>query len=140
MPSLEYFLVCRAVQLDINTNEISLVSVLEDISPDSFPHVIPKAIAVSLWNFQIDEATTDFQAILVVKVPGQPDVRFPMNFTHGIRRYRTIQGVLDIPIQAPGDIQFEVLLNGIHAATHTVRIHPVGVREATIGGKQLTRQ
>ena len=60
-----------------------------------------------------------------------------MNLSHLAHRCRAIQGILDIPIDGPGDITFEVLLNGEHAATHTVKIHPAGVREGTEGGEHL---
>ena len=137
MPAVEYFFVCRSVQKDISTDEMSFINILEDISPESFPYIIPKAIAVSLWNLQPGEASDDYQATLVVKVPGNPDAPFPMNFSRGVHRCRAIQGVLDIPVNGPCNIQFEVLLNGVHCATHTVKIHPVGVRESTEGGEQL---
>jgi hypothetical protein len=117
----------------VATDEISLVNVLEDISPDAFPTVIPKAVAVSLWNFQAGEEEQDYQATLVVKVPNNPDVRFAMNFTKGRRRCRAVQGVLEIPLEGPGNIEFEVMLNGIHEASHTVTVHSVGVREPAAG-------
>lgn len=137
MPALEYFLVCRAIQRDILTDEVSLISVLEDVAPEAFPHVIARAVAVSLWNLAADEPPQGMQATLVVKVPGQPPVSFPMNFSQQASRYRAVQGVLDIPIAGPGELVFEVLLNGTHAASHSVRIHPSGERESLEGGKRL---
>lgn len=137
MPRLEYFLVCRSIQTDIHTNEISLINVLEDITPEAFPHVIHSAIAVSLWNFQDSEDTQDHQAILVVKIPNLPDASFRMNFTSDAHRCRAYQGVLDIPIEAPCDVTFEVRLNGEHAACHIVKIHPPEVRAAAGGGEQM---
>jgi hypothetical protein len=133
MPKLEYFIVCRSIQLDINTDEVSFINVLEDISPDEFPNVIYRAMAVSLWNLEPDEEDEDYQAVLVVRIAGKPDAKFAMNFSHQVRRCRAIQGVLEIPVDGPGDIEFEVLLNGEHAATHTVRIHPPGVRKSSEG-------
>jgi len=121
----------------VNTNEISFINVLEDITPEAFPYVIPRAIAVSLWNFQQGEEKQDYQAILVAKIPGRPDVAFPMNFSFGVHRCRAIQGVLEIPVDAPGDVTFEVRLNGEHAASHTVKIHPPEVRAAPGGGEQM---
>jgi hypothetical protein len=138
MPKVEYFLVCRAVQKDMTTDEMSFVNVLEDISPESFPTVIPRAVAVSLWNFQPGEENQDYQAILVVKVPKQPDVTFAVNFMRGGHRCRAIQGALEIPVEGPGNIEFEVKLNGVHEASHTVTIHPVGVREPIVAGETLS--
>ncbi len=136
MPRLEYFLVCRSIQSDVNTNEMSFINVLEDIVPESFPYIIQRAIAVSLWNFQHGEETQDYQAVLLVKIPGKTDIPFPMNFSSGAHRCRAVQGVLEIPIDAPCEVTFEVRLNNEHAALHTVNIHPSDVRLAA-GGEQI---
>jgi hypothetical protein len=137
MPPIEYFLVCRSIQTDVNTNEMSFINVLEDISPDAFPHVIPRAIAVSLWNLPQAEEPRDYQATLVVKIPGKADVAFPMNFSRGTHRCRAVQGVLEIPVDEPCDVTFEVRLNGEHAASHTVKVHPAEVRMAGGGGEHM---
>ena len=99
MPTIEYFLVCRSVQEDITTNEMSVVSILEDISPESFPHVIPSAFAVSLWNLRPGEVTEDYQATVVVKTPGRRPEQFPMNFSHGTHRCRAIQRRFSRPLE-----------------------------------------
>ena len=52
-----------------------------------------------------------------------------MNFSRGRRRYRAVQTVMNIPLDQPGDLQFEVILNGQHVAIHTVVVHPADVRE-----------
>lgn len=140
MPELEYFLVCRSVQRDATTDEMSFINVLEDISPDTLPHVIPRAMAVSLWNLRQEELTLDYQATLVVKLPGSQPAAFSMNFSRLAHRCRAIQGILEIPVHGPGDIEFEVLLNGNHAASHRVRIHPPGVRDALEAGDRLPQQ
>ncbi len=133
MPALEYFLVCRSMQVDLFTDEVSFLNMLEDIAPEAFPHVIPIAVAVSLWNFQAGEEGIDYQATLVVKVPGNAEVPFPMNFSRGPHRCRAVQSIAEIPVNGPGDVQFEVLLNGVHGATHTVKVHPVGSRAVIVG-------
>lgn len=133
MPKLEYFLVCRAVLQDMDTDEISLVNVLDDISPESFPSSIPKAIAVSLWHFRPGELVEDFQVSLVVKVPKQNDFSVPLNFAISRNRSTAFQSVLDIPVEGPGDIEFELLLNGKHQASHVITIHPAGAKPVSIG-------
>jgi hypothetical protein len=114
---------------DADSDEIALIHVLEDIFPEVFPHRIEKAVAVSTWNVRgPDEIAADYQATLVVKIPGKRDASFTMNLEKSRHRHRAIQGVLEIPIEREGNIEFEVLLNGTHAATHTVRVHPAGER------------
>jgi hypothetical protein len=137
MPQLEFFLVCRSVQTDINTNEVSFINVLEDLVPDEFPYFIDRAIAVSLWNFQKGDQGDDYQASLVVRVPGMPDARFNMNLSSDQHRFRAVQGVLGIPIEQPCDITFEVLLNGNHAATHIIKVHPPETKSQPAGGESM---
>jgi len=137
MPKLEFFLVCRSVQTDIITNETSFINVLEDITPEEFPYIIQRAMSVSLWNFEPSEARDDYQAALVVRIPGKREARFPMNLSFYEHRCRAIQGILEIPIEGPCDVTFEVQLNGKHAALHTVKIHPKEIRAAVEGGEPM---
>ena len=121
--SLEYFIVCKDVShSDADTNKIALFRVAEDVFPPSFPYQLPKVIAVSSWNIKHDEINLDFQVILRVTLPGQSaPLDFPMNLSKGRLRYRSIQGLLEIPIAEAGDLRFEVLLNRAHAPAHMVK-------------------
>ncbi len=131
MPSLEYFIVCKDVSIDADTNEITLFRVAEDVFPPGFPYQFPKLVAVSSWNINPDEVNLDFQVVLRVTLPGQSgDQDFPMNLSRGRLRYRSIQGLLDIPLVEAGELRFEVLLNGAHGASHVVTVHPQGAIEA----------
>ncbi len=131
MPSLEYFIVCKDVSIDADTNEITLFRVAEDVFPPSFPYQLPKVIAVSSWNIKRDEINLDFQVVLRVTLPGQSaPLDFPMNLSKGRLRYRSIQGLLEIPIAEAGELRFEVLLNGAHGASHIVTVHPQGAVDA----------
>lgn len=140
MPSLEYFLVCRSVQKDIRTDDLSFINVLEDVSPETFPHTIPRAMAVSLWNFEPGDEDLDYQASLTIKVPNMPDANFPLNLARDRYRCRTIQGILGIPVETAGEVVFEVSLNGVHSASHTIRIHPPGSRAAGVGAEEFTEE
>ena len=62
MPRLEYFIVCESTSVDAGNDSISLFHVLEDIFPDTFPYVLHRAEAVSLWNLDNEDRDTDFQA------------------------------------------------------------------------------
>lgn len=129
MPDLEYFLVCRSVAIDVDTDEWTFGGVLEDIIPDEFPYFLDKVVAISTWRVSGPEKELDFQAVLRVFIPGETEgAEFPMNFARGESRYRALQYVVGIPLERPGTLIFEVLLNGIHAASHHVEIHPaIGV-------------
>src|SRR5271156_5554138 len=111
MPHLEYFVVCRAVQLDIFTDEVSLVNVLDDVAPSQFPYELPQTASVSVWRVDPKEQNDDYQATLVLKVPGKPDAAFNMNLLKlpsklagGLHRLRAIAGVQGIPLDKPGDL------------------------------------
>ena len=64
-----------------------------------------------------------------------------MNLSRGRLRYRSIQGLLEIPLLEPGELRFEVLLNGTHGASHVVTVHRQGAAKAHldrgIGGRKL---
>jgi hypothetical protein len=129
MARLEYFIVCRAISVDIDTEEITLSQVIEDVFPEEFPNQLPRIVAVSSWEMTPEELGMEFQAILRVFIPGSLEgADFPMNLARGRRRYRAIQGVTQIPLLGPGDLKFEVLLNGQHGATHVVTVQPPGTR------------
>lgn len=128
MAKLEYFIVCAATSIDAGTSAISLFHVLEDIFPDDFPDDLPNLEAVSLWILGPEDAERDYQATLRVTLPGQVQAAsFPMNLdpSRGRNRLRAIQGVRHIPLLASGELKIEVLLNGVHAADHTITVHPV---------------
>lgn len=124
MPDIEFFAVCSDVIVDAATNEISLLRITEDVFANQFPIIIPKAVAVSSWHVRADEQGLDFQIELFVTRPGQENREsFRVNAEREGIRFRAIQGLLAIPIDQSGDLVFEVCINGVHGATHTVRIH-----------------
>jgi hypothetical protein len=127
MPKLEYFIVCESALIDASTNRVSLFNVLEDLSPQQFPDVLPRVDAVGLWNLDDAETRAEFQATLVVKVPGHPHADFRMNLSRGYKKCRALMGVSQIPLTGPGELTFELQLNGAHQAIHTVTIHDQGV-------------
>jgi hypothetical protein len=125
MAELEYFLVCRSVASDIENNELSFHGVLEDFYPIALPTVIPRIVAISAWRADADEAKLDLQAILRVFLPSETEgVDFAMNLAPGRMRHRALQALYDVPVDIPGDLRCEVMLNGKHQATHIITIHP----------------
>ena len=127
MAELEYFVVSRAVSRDLGSDELSFLGVLEDIKPVRLPGVLPRVVAVSVWRITEEERAGEFQAMLRILRPGEvaaEATEFSMNLAQGHLRYRAIQMVTEIPVEQPGFLSFEVLLNGHHAASHLVTIHP----------------
>lgn len=126
MPTLEFFLVCRSITQDLFTDEITLSGVLEDVAlgPDGSA-LLPTAVAVAAWNAKSEAETQDLQALLRITRPGESSGKpFPMNLTKGHNRYRALFAIADIPLDAVGELTFEVLLNSEHCASHRVFVHP----------------
>ncbi len=128
MPTLEYFVVCRSVSTDLNTDEITLSNVIEDVYlQDREVIVLPRAVAVCSWNIEEGDST-DYQVLLRITVPGQLPIPFAVNLEKGRFRHRAVIAVHGIPAGIPGIMTFEMLLNGRHEATHRVIVHPPGAR------------
>jgi hypothetical protein len=125
MPKLEYFLVCRAASVDFHSDEVTLSGVLEDIDlGDDGYAVVPQAVAVGLWNLTKADEHTDFQAVLRIIRPGEEKGNhFPVNLVKGPHRIRAVFAIQGIPLEKPGDLVFELLLNTEHAAEHKVIVH-----------------
>lgn len=126
MPQLEFFLVCESASIDRESNRISLFNVMEELRPSQLPAPFPSLVAVSSWNTRPDELNSDHQAELRLTIPGAPDLPQParINFTVSGQRQRVNFRVENLPVFQPGDLLFEVLLNGVHAASHRVTVLP----------------
>lgn len=132
MPTLEYFVICESVSTDKDTNRVSLFNIVEEVNlhrraEQGVPRngiPIVQFVAVSCWNRLPGDEGNDFQAMLRIH-PTAPDVEaaeFPLNFTMQNRRQRLLMRIAGIPEMPAGDLRFELLLNGEHAATHTITI------------------
>jgi hypothetical protein len=124
MPKLEYFVVSESVSVDQTTNRVSLFNVLEDVRSPEFPVTIPQIVATTAWNREPSDGDIDYQTMLRVYPPGEEAPKeFPLNFKIEHDRLRHFHFISSLTIQQPGELKFEILINGQHAATHTVTIH-----------------
>lgn len=149
MPKLEYFLVCESVSTDRDTNRVSIFHVVEELRPpkielpntgpktsssaalrpvpaSEYGHILAQLVAVCCWYQTDDDADKDFQAMLRLRTPEGTTHDFPMNFTMNSRRQRLLFHLQGIPPLMPGELAFEILLNGEHKAEHIVTVHPPG--------------
>jgi hypothetical protein len=123
MAKLEFFLVAQSCAIDSHTNRMSIFDVLEDVSVSQFPACVPSIVAVASWNADPGDSEHDFQASLVIHGPdGSSPERFDVNFTLRERRARTILRLELFPIEQPGTLRFEILLNGEHRADHIITV------------------
>jgi hypothetical protein len=130
VPRLEYFLVAEDVSIDQATNRISLFNVLDAIrSP--FPLLIWKCCAVALWQQEPGDEGRDFQSVVRVTAPNGQIHQLETNFRLSRPRHRIINRLQGVPIHAAGELRFELLLNGQHAAFHVVQIEAPPPAEET---------
>jgi len=127
---MEFFLVSEDVSVDQQTNRMSLFNVIEQLASPSFPFPLLYAASVSLWVAEDDDDEgKDYQCILRILLPDGIKHDFPTNFTFKTRRHRIITRIQGIPITKPGLLQFEILLNGKHHATHEIDILQIDPNE-----------
>uniref|UniRef100_A0A7V4G6T2 Uncharacterized protein n=1 Tax=Desulfobacca acetoxidans TaxID=60893 RepID=A0A7V4G6T2_9BACT len=130
MAHMEFFIVSEEVSVDQQTNRLSLFNVIEQIMAADFPFSLLPCVAVSLWVAEQDDYKIDFQCTLRIISPGSENREFPINFKFLSRRHRVIHRIHGVPINEPGLLRFEILLNGQYQACHEVdvgRIDPANL-------------
>ena len=131
MPRLEYFLVASSVSIDQSTNRVSVFEIIEEIRGPTFPLRIPSCAAITLWCAEDGDQDTDFQAMLRVYMPDGRTNEFATNFRLAMPRHRITQRFQGLTISGPGELRFEMLLNGEHKADHLVTVLPTESDPAT---------
>lgn len=134
MPNLEYFLICESISTDQETNRVSLFNVIEDLQvgpPEDAAQQPPvvQFVAVSCWNRESGDEDKDFQATLRIHTPGEAPKEFSMNFQMERPRQRLSLRFHGVPKLSPGEMRFELCLNGQHVAWHTVNVFSSGAGE-----------
>lgn len=128
MPQLEYFLVAESVATDSDRNTVSVFHILEELRASSMPFHVGRLVALSSWNIGPQDRDNDFQVTLDIHLPGGdklPDgLDLAINFTATRSRQRILHFIEGLRIASPGDLAFELLINGKHAASHRVTVHP----------------
>ena len=125
MARLEFFVVAEDVSVDQTTNQASVFSILEEIRTTDFPTVIPKCVALALWRQEAGDEDRDFQMALRVRLPNGEEHTQETNFRMTRTRHRIINRIQGLPLPGEGQLRFEVLLNGVHAAEHIVTVEQV---------------
>lgn len=121
MATLELFAISESIAVDNKTNRVSLFEILEEITVQGFPTFLPQCVSFALFNKQGESEDKDMQAELIVTGPdGNSFPPFTANFNFRNPRHRVIQRFEGLPLNGPGELHFELKLNGEHQATHTV--------------------
>lgn len=122
MARLEFFVVSNSVAIDQTTNSASVFEILEATMTPGFPLIIPRCVAMSLWRREAGDEGLDFQLLLRVTTPDGEIHELPSNFRMSEARHRMMQRIQGLTLRAAGELRFEVILNGKHAADHIVDI------------------
>lgn len=111
----------------MHTNTMSVFEVLEEIHVDD-PNpqlILGRCVAVALWMQEEDDAPgQDLQQMLTITQPNGDTREFPTNFSFKSTsaRHRIMNRMEGLPVNGLGQLRFELSLNGLHAATHTVDV------------------
>ena len=123
MPPLEYFVVAESATVDQFTNRVSVFNVCDEIHASAFPIKIGRIVGICSWNAEEGDENKEFQIEVRVQLPeGKPRI-FNANFTMPARRQRSFLTFEGIQVSRSGVVEFKVLLNGSHQATHTIFVY-----------------
>ncbi|MEQ8857595.1 MAG: hypothetical protein RIC56_03015 [Pseudomonadales bacterium] len=127
MARIEFFVVADSVSVDQQTNTMSVFEVLEEIHVDNpKPRVLlGKCVAVALWiRGEDEEPGQDLQQKLTITQPNGESQSFQTNFSfnQSSDRHRILNRIQGLPVKGVGQLRFEIAINGVHAATHTVDV------------------
>lgn len=132
MARLEFFVVSESVSIDQTSNAASVFNILEEIGTPQFPILIPYCAAISLWCREEADRDEDFQCTLRIIRPGGERNDISTNFRPVRPRHRVVQRIQGLQLTQAGELRFELLLNGKHAADHIVTV--VQVRPIDVAG------
>ena len=126
MATLDYFLIAESASIDRETNGVSVFSIIEDVS-GTLPVQLARLVAVSAWSIAPEDYQKDFQVTLRIPQPWKDTepkhFDFCVNFTAERPRQRILQHVVSLPFHEPGELKFDLLLNGERVAQRTITVH-----------------
>jgi hypothetical protein len=122
MAKLEYFLVAQGASVDQRTNNVTLFNVLDEMRVRTFPATYPELVAVSSWNAEAGDTERDFQVAVRVSGAANDAIEFKRNLRIPGRRARVLLFFQGVPIKAPGQLLFELQLDGQYKASHLIDV------------------
>ncbi len=114
MAKLLWGLLCERVIIDRETNTSSHIEVIEDISVESFPIILPRASLALMWRREGKDE--EFQLRILVNWPGASEVitinTGKLAFEKPTNHFNLT--LANVKIEAEGELTFEVkqMING----------------------------
>ena len=131
MPKLEYFLLCKSISVDQETNRVSLFNVLEDLhlskppkEGDSKPaYILNQIVAVAVFNREPNDGDHDFEACLKYNLPDHTHKEHKLKFKMERNRQRIVMRFVGMPpVAKDGLLSFDLSVDGVHAGIHTIQL------------------
>lgn len=120
-------IVCEACIVDVRTNNVSLINVLEEVAAVSFPTAIGKLAVVALFEKDASEPNNP-PVVLHVWINDQQITELPMVADFQDRsRSRMIAELQGMPIIGPGQIRFSITHEGSEMGSWKIDMNSVGL-------------
>jgi hypothetical protein len=123
MPRLEYFLVSESSTIDNETGALSVFNIVNEATFEKFPTVLPKLVLVTCWIPTAEEIRNkdEFQVTFTFSFPDAPNHgQIRSSFQAEARFQHLIMNVVGVPVERPGEIVIDLLLNEQKTASHTI--------------------
>lgn len=128
--NVQFSICAQSISIDQLTNRVSIFNVLEQIVVPAFPVIVPELVLFALIQREDEPVDLDFACSmritanrnLVAQVNGA--VRFAVGPTS-----RLVFNFAGLPVQAPGEIVFDLEIQG--AVAHSIAVPVLQVNVAT---------
>ncbi len=122
MPDCFLCLAARGVIRDVKTNNISVFSILEDLSAEGFPFLIQEMAILTMWRRSSpDEDAVDVELRVLNNDTQLHAGPVRVSFTRG-ERHRNIITVNALLIREPGNLRFAFFHDSNELASYTIRV------------------
>ncbi len=133
MPQHVFTIVARGHAVDVQSNALTLFSVLEEIGAPGLPVAVPQVSIVSLWRRQEGEEGAAFvQRTQLMDPDGNEVAHAECSFRLERPRHRVLSRINMVPFQRAGCYHFEILFRPEdQTAWSRVCSYPIEVRVST---------
>lgn len=138
MAKIEYFLVAESCSVDQRTNRVSVFNVLERVQISN-PAQLSNLVVVAVFNkADSEDEEKHIQQVIIHRPNGEelkgPEVEF--KFTAPV--HRAFLNIENLPIEEEGQVVFELLLDGEHAAQHILYVREIEDETEVVRGVEAT--
>jgi len=117
------FLVCESAVIDRNTNNLSIFNILEEISAQGFPLIIPKLFVVYvLERKESEDASPEFNLRIIQEKKYLFDKTFTVNFQDKMRTRQLIE-LQGFTLTKSGHLTFRLNFRGKKFAEYSLIIN-----------------